>query len=167
MGISGPLGVNATTVSNYKSLQTPENPPANSRNGFAIEGIFGANFIVKFKDISDGTSKTLMLGELYHGGRHGWTRGMSLSGNNEPFNPITFVNNSGGATLHISGCKNVRYAINTPVDTNNDMAMQSKHIGGANFALADGSVRYLSENIDMSLYLAICSKAAGERVSVP
>lgn len=167
LGISGPLGINPMTKVKYRSVLTVDDSPTSSREGFALEGILGANFVVKIKDITDGTSKTLMLGEIYHGGKHSWLRGMSLTGNNQPFDPVSFSNPTTNSTQHISGCKNVRYAINTPIDTNNDMAMQSKHSGGANFALADGGVRFISENIDMSLYLSICSKGAGEAVAVP
>jgi prepilin-type N-terminal cleavage/methylation domain-containing protein len=167
MGITGPLGVNPVTGKNYRSVLTAESPPVSPREGFALQGILGANSNVKFKDIVDGTAKTLMLGELYHGGKHAWTRGLSLSGNSQPFNPVTLGNVTTGGTQHISGCKNVRYAINTPVDNDNDMAMQSKHIGGANFALADGGVRFISEHISLSLYLSLCSRDGAEVAPVP
>jgi prepilin-type N-terminal cleavage/methylation domain-containing protein len=169
MGIVGPLG--PTPIPGkpyYRSVSTAENPPDNGRGGFSLEGLLGANWPIRVKEITDGTSNTFMLGELYHGGRHGWTRGLSLTGNTKPFdvpgggNPKT-----SGATLHISGCKNVRYAINSPIDTNNDMAMQSRHTGGAHFASADGSVRFVAEEIDMSLYLSLCSRAGGETVDLP
>lgn len=40
----------------------------------------------------------------------------------------------------------------------------SFHVGGAQFALADGSVRFMSENIDSRLFVSLCTRANGEIV---
>jgi prepilin-type processing-associated H-X9-DG protein len=39
---------------------------------------------------------------------------------------------------------------------------RSMHPGGANFCLADGSVRFVNENIDATAYRALSSRAAEE-----
>lgn len=41
-------------------------------------------------------------------------------------------------------------------------AYRSEHTGGVNFALADGSVRFFSENIDNTIYEALGTRAGGE-----
>jgi prepilin-type processing-associated H-X9-DG protein len=41
----------------------------------------------------------------------------------------------------------------------------SLHPGGAHFLLGDGSVRFVSENINQALYRALSTIAGGERVS--
>jgi prepilin-type processing-associated H-X9-DG protein len=41
----------------------------------------------------------------------------------------------------------------------------SMHTGGANFALCDGSVRFLSYEIDKKTFLALGSRHGGEVVS--
>jgi prepilin-type processing-associated H-X9-DG protein len=41
----------------------------------------------------------------------------------------------------------------------------SQHTGGAQFCLADGSVHFLSENIDLSVYRSLATRAGGELVS--
>ena len=44
---------------------------------------------------------------------------------------------------------------------------RSLHPGGANFCLADGSVRFLNQSIDHQLYCALSTKDGGEPVTVP
>jgi hypothetical protein len=38
----------------------------------------------------------------------------------------------------------------------------SRHVGGAQFAMSDGSVRFLSENIALGLYRALATVNGGE-----
>jgi prepilin-type N-terminal cleavage/methylation domain-containing protein len=169
LGIAGPVGINPQTGQAYRTVLAPSyNSPADATyRGFGVDGVLGANSSVKFKDVTDGTSKTLMLGEMYDGGRHSWVAGMILNENTPPFDPVTLVPNSGQTTRSMNGCKNVRWAINTVLTTSNDMDFKSKHAGGVNFAIVDGSIRFISENIDMGLYLSICSRNGGESVAVP
>jgi prepilin-type N-terminal cleavage/methylation domain-containing protein len=42
------------------------------------------------------------------------------------------------------------------------LATRSYHVGGAQVCLADGSVRFVSENIDLGLWRAVGTKAGGE-----
>jgi prepilin-type N-terminal cleavage/methylation domain-containing protein/prepilin-type processing-associated H-X9-DG protein len=46
-------------------------------------------------------------------------------------------------------------------------AARSRHPGGVNFALADASVRFISETIDLATYHALGSRNDGEAVSLP
>lgn len=41
----------------------------------------------------------------------------------------------------------------------------SFHVGGAHFLLADGSVRFLSENVDAWTYISLCTRAGAETVA--
>ncbi len=43
-----------------------------------------------------------------------------------------------------------------------EMAFGSYHVGGAQFTLADGSARFISENIDLGVYRALGTRAGGE-----
>jgi prepilin-type processing-associated H-X9-DG protein len=56
---------------------------------------------------------------------------------------------------------------NAPWDWPNVYSFRSRHSGGANFALADGSVRFVSDSISITLYRALASWQGGEAVTVP
>ncbi|HEX4607279.1 MAG TPA: H-X9-DG-CTERM domain-containing protein, partial [Urbifossiella sp.] len=47
------------------------------------------------------------------------------------------------------------------------LTFRSRHRGGLNFALADGSVRFISDSIDLGTYRALATIAGREVVSVP
>ncbi len=54
-----------------------------------------------------------------------------------------------------------------PNDWQNTWSFRSRHPGGLNFALADGSVRFIPNAIDLQLYRALATVAGGEPVSPP
>lgn len=51
-----------------------------------------------------------------------------------------------------------------PINGNNDAEFYSFHTGGAMFLLADGSVRFISENISMETMAALITRSGGEVV---
>jgi prepilin-type processing-associated H-X9-DG protein len=63
------------------------------------------------------------------------------------------------------------WPINTPVadpaDWPRAFGFRSYHTGGANFALADGSVRFVAQSIDFANYRALCTRNVGETAQVP
>ncbi|MDY3552560.1 DUF1559 domain-containing protein [Gemmata sp. JC717] len=120
-------------------------------------GSVTTNRLVKLTDVNDGTSNTLMVGEIsvnmpgnltYHQYRS-WTRG-----------------NNGGS----GSCKNMTNAINSTVyngsNNFNDISFGSQHTGGANFAFGDGSVRFINQNADINLLRALATIASGEVASL-
>ena len=47
-------------------------------------------------------------------------------------------------------------------DWPNNYSFASKHIGGGQFNLGDGGVRFVSENIDIGVYRAFATISSGE-----
>jgi prepilin-type processing-associated H-X9-DG protein len=47
-------------------------------------------------------------------------------------------------------------------DWANNNGFMSRHRNGANFCLVDGSVRFVSESIDLSLYRSLATISGGE-----
>lgn len=54
-----------------------------------------------------------------------------------------------------------------PRDWPNMQSFRSEHSGGAHFALGDGSVRFLSQSIDLKLYRGLATIKGQESVSLP
>ncbi|MEX0792527.1 MAG: DUF1559 domain-containing protein, partial [Pirellulaceae bacterium] len=71
--------------------------------------------------------------------------------------------------------KNVQWPINIGLNSTSTVyrgfgrsgAFGSQHPGGANFAVCDGSVRFVPETVDMNIYFAMASRNGGEVVSLP
>jgi prepilin-type N-terminal cleavage/methylation domain-containing protein len=150
-GVSGPKGTNAYTNVAYSSTSTTD-----EYGGMALQGVFMRDQDVHMKDIVDGTSNTLAVGEmswdsLFTGTRYrSWIRG-AISG-------------TGAWT---ASSRNVTASINTNSDALfNDMAFGSFHTAGTNFTMADASVQFIGQDISMSVYMALASRNGEEPVSL-
>ncbi len=110
------------------------------------------------RDITDGTSNTIMMGEVRgvcsdalslwraDGLGGGWADSESMwFSTTAPINFPTCPGEDGNPATGGAGCRS-HLAWNTA------MGFKSKHVGGAQFALCDGSVRFISQNIDHTLY---------------
>lgn len=147
----------------------PAGVPAGARSleEVRLDGMFWGCSSVKLRDITDGPSNTVMIGESYVDpnyvkdgqGMDYWTMGSPQSGN------WTYGGN--GGTEYSEGLGSTGPVMNSRLNpTVNgvlmEMAFGSWHVGGATFAMGDGSVRFLSENIDITTYRALGSRDAGE-----
>ncbi len=154
-GVSGPLGINPATNAAYRAAQT-----SNQWGGFALQGMLQVNASTRLRDVTDGTSNTLLLGEIANGDGANWCRGVGL-GTNPTGNPL-----DGTGPMGMSSSKNVVNAINLPLTSVfNNISFSSRHPGGANFARADGSVDFLPDNVDLTLYKSLATRDGGEPVS--
>lgn len=155
-GNAGPIGINPTTDEEYERDRGRENV---GRFGeYAVEGIFLLRSNLKFRDVKDGTSNTIGIGEISWDDfpfYRAWTRGLYWYG--------------GVALL---STKNHRWPINAGKDVTlttkfNNGGYGSEHPGGANFGMMDGSVTFISESIDMNIYRAASSRAGREPAMLP
>lgn len=110
--------------------------------GLATRCMFGDNSKCTLTDVKDGTSNTVMMGEttrdVYNGGTNAWGyRGHVMVGLNIVSYPIN-------QWIYYS----VPPVVNPPGKLASWSYAGSVHTGGAHFLLADGSVRFISENVD-------------------
>ena len=126
--------------SNY--LGSFGNKPINTANftTTANRGVFTENSALRFRDITDGTSKTILLGERVGDRSSG---GLWVGGRNIPWRPYTVVGRGPGGPTEVW---------NTVNGTNNWTLSVSNHPGGANVALVDGSVAFLNDSINLTAY---------------
>lgn len=100
--------------------------------------------------ITDGTSNTFMIGESYHTiDKHtgGWPMSNYVHGTCAI--PLNYPDSS-----------------STYTHWQDRYSFHSMHPGGANFALADGSVRFIDESIDLDTYRAMSTIRNGETLRV-
>jgi prepilin-type N-terminal cleavage/methylation domain-containing protein/prepilin-type processing-associated H-X9-DG protein len=141
--------------------------------------------LVRIRDVIDGTSNTLLMGERSH-----------VDANFDTFftggyaaNPMTgwgYWAPSGGQmaitdlTMSSFGPINYRIPFNfankpgsissaasfdsSPENIRRMCAFGSQHTGGAHVALVDGSVRFLSENLDQAVLRSLSTRAGNEVV---
>jgi len=148
-------------------------PDVTQDNGVIVRNNYfgqGNQSGVTFAGITDGTSNTLMVGE------------MSFSLKDCPCfngpNPTTTI--CGGLTAWANGYNGASYgdslfsfnsvspgsAGGGPYDLYYRMSLfRSNHPGGCNFAFADGSVHFLANGMSLTTYQALSTRNGGEVIS--
>jgi len=154
----------------------------NNYDGLLVQG-----WPITLKSVSDGTSKTVMIGERWYQAR-AWLIGAYWSGTLDASKPL-----GPQAAAAFFYCKNlsdkvpINYnlatqcyqihdnstdrpnnlptACTSPGLSLNNLPFASFHPGGATFAYGDGSVKFLTDDIDITTYLGLGSRNGGEVTS--
>ncbi|NQV25773.1 MAG: DUF1559 domain-containing protein [Rhodopirellula sp.] len=118
--------------------------------------------IVLDRDIVDGTSNVIAVGEcsdyaidangfeINIQGTHGWLMGSPVNAENangERMFNLTFINHPPNWVKVQGNIQPATPGIGTNFGSNN--GLYSPHTGGTQAAMADGSVRVISDNVDM------------------
>jgi prepilin-type N-terminal cleavage/methylation domain-containing protein len=148
----GPDQVQCTPV-NYPPYALP------SGNYCGSEGVLSAMSSTKIAQITDGTSQTLMLGEriVQPGGpsilafTSAWCGQVAFSDQYDYRSVPTLM-------------PSLAHPLNASLT--DPLCFGSRHEMGAHFALADGSVCYLSNSIDIATYVALGTADGGEYVNL-
>jgi prepilin-type N-terminal cleavage/methylation domain-containing protein/prepilin-type processing-associated H-X9-DG protein len=103
--------------------------------------------------ITDGTSNTFMVGEDIPQKNH-WCS-------------WPYANNAVGTCAIAPNVKRPDGKEYSPNDWFNVYSFRSRHPGGLQFAYADGSVHFISDGIDLSVYRAMATIQGGETLRAP
>lgn len=147
--------------------------------------ILRRRFKTRIPDITDGTSNTVLVGEV-----RGWdpvnfykdAATNSDFGSNQRYFPVWVglvdLNDDWDAVLRLGGDGSINLGgagqgprpLNSIDPNYTDVRGQcfgSLHVGGANLCLADGSVQYVSETINLTALLYLCNRSDGQTVVLP
>ena len=137
-------------------------PPChgNDARGYRISGVFArGHWASKFRDIVDGQSQVIMMGEILpHKGDHhrnGWFHFNSLwTATTGPINyPVRGVGDIG-----FTGPQDCGHWQNWQTS----QGYKSAHKGGAQFVLADGSTQFITEIVDYMTYQRLGDRRDGQ-----
>jgi len=110
---------------------------------------------VKFRDMTDGTSNTLIVGERC--GKSPFRASMWIGWHNLD-GPLTHSHKFMVWTRINRVSNDTQY----PINGSGEFAVSSLHPGGALCLFGDGSVRFLTETIELQTYAALGTKDGGE-----
>jgi prepilin-type N-terminal cleavage/methylation domain-containing protein len=123
----------------------------------AGDGVFYHNSVTRIRDLTDGTSNTLIIGE------HRTDTRSVITAGGEPEWHSTWVGYIAGgqeAAARILGVSD-----HTP--NHHDQHMDdfaSWHTGGVHLLMGDGRVRFLTENVDTNLWKGLATRSGGELI---
>jgi prepilin-type N-terminal cleavage/methylation domain-containing protein len=158
-------------TSNYLGFFSGLNDGQTAADAGTTRTAFAINRGAQMRDFFDGTSNTMVMAEYLTGTKDDW-RGWLMT--NRAGSQFMHATNGPNSTI---GDNLLAYpyactaALNLPLmnlpctadanDVNNFATSRSRHIGGVHALLADGSVRFISNNINLPTYQSLCWIADG------
>lgn len=133
-------------------------------NPLDLSGMFNRVGVkIQMRDVGDGTSNTIVVGEILtrcvdHNGNWWYSNG---SGNAHA-STIVPIN-----TMNTCDFSDPMLPCRPQNNWNWSWGFRSRHTGGAQFLFGDGSVAFLSENIDHQVYQYLGGRADGNAVTRP
>ena len=146
---SVPNVTNDDAISCYAASHNDVDSPITDKGN----GLMFLNSSVRYQDITDGTFCTTLVGEVIPTGRSlGWASGTSTTLRvARPINEWTKNNHQ-------------RMGLPAHVDSPIQLGFNSAHTGGATFLFADGSCRFISENISQQMFFHLVNRADGNLI---
>ncbi len=175
-----PSGVRYALTSYGGNGGTQSHPPDQTKGDGVFAGTGPAittpptvqHGLIRIRDLIDGPSNTLLLGERSH---HDPIYDTFFTSGNTT-NPMGGWGPSGGqlglSDLTMSSFAPINYRVpaglttmaNSPEEILRLNSFGSQHVGGAHFALGDGSSRFVSENLDRNVLRALSTRAGDDVV---
>jgi prepilin-type N-terminal cleavage/methylation domain-containing protein/prepilin-type processing-associated H-X9-DG protein len=125
-------------------------------------GVLSLNAMTRLRDITDGTSNTVLLVE--DAGRPRQWR-MGHAGPDQTIYGCPWVGYSNPIVVGGAAPNGVSRPGPCALNCSNDQEIYSFHAGGANTAFVDGSVHFLKTGLDIRVLARLVTRAGGEVVS--
>jgi prepilin-type N-terminal cleavage/methylation domain-containing protein/prepilin-type processing-associated H-X9-DG protein len=161
-------------VGNLDYAQGADGPLPGQPAGLTFKGApFSRKAQYRLTDISDGTSNTLMTAEVRIGqgqdfrGLTWWAEGSGFTTYRTPNSPLEdYISNGSGPPGCVPPAQNPSnapcQAMPIPGVNLNVFAARSRHSGGVNVGMCDGSTRFVSNNIAWDTWQALGTSQGGE-----
>ncbi|WP_437187484.1 DUF1559 domain-containing protein [Planctomicrobium sp. SH668] len=128
--------------------------------GYRPDGAIYPGRSTKMRDITDGTSNTIMVAESREQNASVW-----IDGSTAAFVATWMDFTSPTMTGTTSSINKKGYQMLSAIgQIDSEYGPSSLHVGGAHHLLCDGSVRFISENIALPVYMSVTTRATGEVV---
>jgi prepilin-type N-terminal cleavage/methylation domain-containing protein len=159
--------------SNYAAILGWNNVTTEAGQG---NGVFFRNSGTQFREITDGLSKTICVGERKH--IHEFFDQGPYAANTTWYAAVPGVSRPAGMAMmpmategpgslvlgHVG--QSGAMAGKTPNHTNHIVHFSSSHIGGVVFLLCDGSTHFIRDDISYELFKALGTRSFGDQVSL-
>lgn len=132
------------------------------------EGVFYPQSNTMERDVTDGLSHTVFLAETRENLSSVWIDGTTASVASRYFDANNFSGGFAGAGVSLNFrpyFQNPAFFGGQNVAINSEYGPSSLHAAGAFHLLGDGSVQYIADNVDVSIYDALATKAGNEVVN--
>ena len=141
-----------------------------TRNSTTLNGIACSRSSIKFKDVTDGTSVTLMAAEAIVRGKNtgGWggAGGYWGGANHGAYGFTSLETPNTTVADQVYQCKSTTFPGAPCTTILGGSALRnftrSYHVGGAHAAMVDGATRFISENISVDVWRAAGSRSGDE-----
>lgn len=148
---------------NFQSTGTASHNPGNGNGLDAANGFFGRGPAVsnKFAKCTDGLSNSFLAGEAIpahcqHSSWYHFNHCTATAG--VPLNVKAQCTNTGNKEADRVACTG---------DWPNNYSFMSRHPGGGQFCMGDGSVRFVPDQVDLNVYRGAGTITSGESTQLP
>ena len=139
----------------------------NGRGGFYQNGIFYNNSQTKLKDLTDGSMYVVLLGETIYVAHQDYVAQQVFASWDSTYRaagagyegPAATCATEQGINSSTQNPTTTAYGTIAPITSN---TFGSQHKGGAQFAFADGAVKFISESISLTIYRNLGQRASGQ-----
>ena len=136
------------------------------RGGFYQNGIFYNNSQTKMKDLTDGSMYVLLVGETIYVSHTDYTTQQAFASWDSSYRAYSGAQGPAATCATEKGINSSTlnpttsgYSTIAATTTN---TFGSQHQGGAQFAFADGAVRFISESISLTVYRNLGKRASAQ-----